>query len=469
MEKVTGQRLFFGPFELHTDSGELFRDGTPVRIQPQPARLLELLARRSGEVVTREEIQRHLWGEDTFVEFEQGLNFSIRKLRLALGDSAGEPRYLETIPRRGYRFLVPVTTGMDEEMPALAAPSRRWWSAALPLLVLVLFALLPGPPSEGEATDPTQGLSPRAYQAFNEGRFLAHRGTPTDRQRALAYLQEAILLAPDFARAYSTYARVRLDFSRPAQDSVPAAENAARKAIALDPRLVEPRLVLVRIALYFGFDWEEARRGLDEALALDPENSDAHRAHAAYLASQGRLGEALAAARRALILNPRSAPTAGDVAWYTFLNRRYKEALDAARRASAIDPEEQWARWFFVEAAFAAGETEVALAQARALLAKAQDRPPLPAPPERLTRLRDFWEWQLQALTARESQQPVPAARLAVLALYLGDRERALRLLEDPSRSYGYYHAFLAVDPRFDPLRGEPRFQKVLQALGLAS
>jgi DNA-binding winged helix-turn-helix (wHTH) protein len=76
-----------------------------VRLQPQPAKLLVLLATRKGEVVTRGEIQRALWGEDTFVDFEHGINFCVKQIRDALGDDAEKPRYIETVPRVGYRFV----------------------------------------------------------------------------------------------------------------------------------------------------------------------------------------------------------------------------------------------------------------------------------------------------------------------------------------------------------------------------
>jgi DNA-binding winged helix-turn-helix (wHTH) protein/TolB-like protein/tetratricopeptide (TPR) repeat protein len=103
------QRLLFDEFEFHPGSGELFRGGAPVSLQPQPAKVLEALAGRTGEVVTREEIRQLVWGE-AFVDFDASLNFCIKQIRRALGDSATIPRYIETIPRRGYRFLRPVRT-----------------------------------------------------------------------------------------------------------------------------------------------------------------------------------------------------------------------------------------------------------------------------------------------------------------------------------------------------------------------
>src|SRR5215475_13416231 len=102
--------LRFGAFELRANPAELRLNGDPVKLAPQPLKVLDLLARRSGEVVTRNEIREHVWAGDTFVDFEQGLNFCIRQIREALGDSADTPRFVETLPRRGYRFLMPVTT-----------------------------------------------------------------------------------------------------------------------------------------------------------------------------------------------------------------------------------------------------------------------------------------------------------------------------------------------------------------------
>jgi TolB-like protein/DNA-binding winged helix-turn-helix (wHTH) protein/Flp pilus assembly protein TadD len=100
----------FGPFEAKTHAQELSRNGTKIKLRGQPFLILEVLLRRAGEVVTREEIRQRLWPADTFVDFEHGLNTSIKKLRQVLCDSATEPRYIETLPRLGYRFIAPVET-----------------------------------------------------------------------------------------------------------------------------------------------------------------------------------------------------------------------------------------------------------------------------------------------------------------------------------------------------------------------
>src|ERR1700748_1942545 len=99
----------FGVFELDASSGELRRNGSVVRLREQPARILLLLLENAGQMVTREQLRQRLWPSDTFVDFDHSLNSAVMKLREALGDSADRPLYIETIPKKGYRFLAPVS------------------------------------------------------------------------------------------------------------------------------------------------------------------------------------------------------------------------------------------------------------------------------------------------------------------------------------------------------------------------
>ena len=98
----------FGVFQLDAQAGQLLKNGRIVRLKPQPFKLLELLVSRAGEVVTREEIRQALWGAETFVDFEQGVNSAIKHVREALNEDAEHPLYLETVPKRGYRFIAPI-------------------------------------------------------------------------------------------------------------------------------------------------------------------------------------------------------------------------------------------------------------------------------------------------------------------------------------------------------------------------
>ena len=113
----------FGLFEFDAASGALTREGVSVRLQPQPARVLAVLVQRAGELVSRDELRTAIWGDATYVDFERGLNFCIAQIRSALGDSAESPRFIETLPRRGYRFIAPATE--IDPAAAPAGPSTR--------------------------------------------------------------------------------------------------------------------------------------------------------------------------------------------------------------------------------------------------------------------------------------------------------------------------------------------------------
>jgi DNA-binding winged helix-turn-helix (wHTH) protein/TolB-like protein len=133
----------FGPFRFEVTSGALSRRGVPVRLQPQPARVLAVLVSRPGEVVSRDELRQQIWPEGTYVDFERGLNFAIAHIRAALGDSADAPRYIETIPKRGYRFIAPIAPPqvVQESTTATMEPRiapNRWRTRMLAAAVAIV-------------------------------------------------------------------------------------------------------------------------------------------------------------------------------------------------------------------------------------------------------------------------------------------------------------------------------------------
>ncbi len=149
-------RVRAGLFEIDIDSGELYKGGRKVTLQEQPFRVLALLLDRPGEVVTRQDIQSRLWPADTYVGFDEGLNTAIRKLRTAFGDSAENPRFIETVPRRGYRFIAPITTVKLHVEPETVVAARidagasaraqkrpfPVWSLVMVLILLLLVPLV---------------------------------------------------------------------------------------------------------------------------------------------------------------------------------------------------------------------------------------------------------------------------------------------------------------------------------------
>ena len=189
--------VHFGIFDADIQTGELWRNGLKVRIQELPFQVLASLLERPGEVITREELQKRLWPADTFVDFEQGLNKAINKLREALGDDANNPRFVETLPRRGYRFIAPVDSrrvgqatdaGHSATSPALpqGVPRRQRWPLALTGLValmavvgLVWFATRRPPPPRPEPRLRRLTANPAGNPATDprispDGKYLAY-------------------------------------------------------------------------------------------------------------------------------------------------------------------------------------------------------------------------------------------------------------------------------------------------------
>ena len=146
-----GRTLRFGIFELDLAAAELRKNGVRIRLQEQPFQVLTLLLERPGEVVSREDLRQRLWPADTFVDFDHSLNTAVNKLREALGDSASSPRYVETLARRGYRFVAPVRAAEAVApepwlAPPVNAAGRQHPELELPLphrgLTRTLFALI---------------------------------------------------------------------------------------------------------------------------------------------------------------------------------------------------------------------------------------------------------------------------------------------------------------------------------------
>src|SRR5215467_5741645 len=201
MQKVQSElkplpRYRFGPIEVDPSAGEIYKGGVKVRVPKKPFQILVALLERPGQVVSRETLREQLWSHDTFVEFEHALNAAINRLRLSLGDDAANPRFIETVPGRGYRLIVPVedTAPRPEivEMPVPSAvPKRsRWvWLAAIgamaaftagiwvghtksrtPALAPIVRFTIPPPP--GTFFEP--GTGRQSFQISPDGRYVAY-------------------------------------------------------------------------------------------------------------------------------------------------------------------------------------------------------------------------------------------------------------------------------------------------------
>jgi DNA-binding winged helix-turn-helix (wHTH) protein len=208
--------LRFGVFELNLDSEELRKSGTLIKLPPQPFQLLVLLVSHAGLVVTREEIKEQLWGEETYVDFEQGMNHCIKQIRTVLSDNADHPLYVETLPRRGYRFVAPV---VSKNVPAPAAKIVKSLSGIQSGSVLArtleearAAAASPeaAPDAEVLATknEPEPARVIPAYATTTVGQ--ADGPAPVERDTSAA--AAAAVLAPEIARLRKSPARSRRIF-----------------------------------------------------------------------------------------------------------------------------------------------------------------------------------------------------------------------------------------------------------------
>ena len=423
----------FGAFELDRDAGQLTRSGRRVHLGPQATRLLTLLTDKAGTVVTREEIRAALWDDGTFVDFETAVNACVSQIRTALGDKPTAPRFVETLPRRGYRFVAPVVRAEPEEIVDVPrVDSRRtggWIAAALAVLVagLVSMVLRASPPQATSPQDFARARSLAAIQKLERGASGLADASPRDLLDRVKHFETAIAQEPDFAEAYAGLAEAKLIIAlyraEAPQIAYSAAKAAAAKALSLKPGLGQAHASYAAAVLFFEWDWDTARAHLAHAEALAPSSPRVHHWYSRYLTARGRHGEALRHARRAQSLVPTSPSALTNVGVTAF----YAADLDQARqwcgRAAALMPE-------FVPAH-----------QCLAAVASEAD--------------------------GQAAATPDAILSSAVTLAKSGENARALDWLQLAANRRADALVFAAVQPAFAPLRSEPRFLSVLERVGL--
>jgi len=338
---------YFDEWSFRRQPLELLRDGAGVRLQEQPLRVLDELLARPGEIVTREHLIARLWPK-RIVEYDAGLNAAVRRLRAALGDEADTPRYIETVPRKGYRFIgqlqpQQVQAAVVEPLPLLARASTTTTRPAVVLAVSMIVILLGvtgiGQWRKSVAAD-TKAISVITEQ-LSRASFFTQRRVPGDLARAKQQYEWALSLDPASARAWAGLASVHwLEFSTGEQSreiSLPKLRAAAQKALDLDPRSAEAHL---RLASYFAVtgDASAAKQHRDTAAAVQPNDPLVLTQLAAKAADEGRWEEAIALQRRALVVEPLSPTIAVNLAYFLFYAGRIEEAKREFEQVIELDP-----------------------------------------------------------------------------------------------------------------------------------
>jgi DNA-binding winged helix-turn-helix (wHTH) protein/TolB-like protein/tetratricopeptide (TPR) repeat protein len=571
---TTPQVVRFGTFELDRSTGELRSQGKRVALQDQPAQVLSLLVSRPGEVVTREDLCRALWSEDTFVEFDTALNVAVNKVRQALRDSATSPRFIETIPRRGYRFLSDVHPVADTPAaPAVSHRPRLRWAIGIALGLLLAavaigvgerfvrpsaspqsVAVLPFKPliagsrdealemglaesvigklgqrqglrvpsisavrryggsapnprqagrelgvdtvldgsllrAEGRlrvsarlldvdtgttrwaqqwnipwtdvfmvedamATEVTRVLAPAlgpgervpnpkpptnaaAYDRYLRGRYLVTQRTRADSQRAAELLEEAVALDPHSAAAQAVLADAYVAvtwFDGSMGPFVERARQAALRSLELDPNEATAHATLGILLALFDWDTASGERELQRALELGPDEPAVLRFNAVFLYYSRRYEDCITQSLKALELDRYFASV------YSWLGACYEHL---GREREAVNA--------YITPLTFGDEHQKEAAALRAAAAKGG--------------LRGYWTCRLDQIGRKPEAKP---EEQAIAALKVGDRDQAIGSLERLSEQRGPWLRIIKIDPQWDPLRADPRFQALLRKARLA-
>ena len=493
----------FGVFEADLRAGELRRNGIKVRLQDLPFRALVLLLTRPGEVITREEFRQALWPPDVFVDFEQGISSAVMRLRDALRDSADNPIFIETIERRGYRWIGPIHPPEPvsdksqeqeslEQQPTLVAPSLRSKSSpwgkvlfALPVLaiLLALWIFRPGF-RDAKASAKSNSASARNHQPANreaedlylKGRFYWNKRTPENLNLALQSFTQAIAHDPNYSDAYvgiaDCYNLLREFSAMSPNEAYFKAFAAAKKAVELDPQSSEAHASLAFVTFFGMWDASDAEKEFRRALELDPRNVKAHHWYATFLHTIGRHQEALAEINLARKLAPDSSSILADQGKVLWDAGHHEQALQLLKQLEVADPEflspHRYLRFAYQETGnypdyilelkkdalltHDSAQSSVAEAAAKGF-ARSGERGMLEA---ELLQQRELYE-----------QGKLSPYWVAQTEAGLGNSRVALRYLTIGIQSHDENVLNLICDQRFALLRGDPAFQQLLAKIGL--
>ena len=465
--------LRFGGFEIHVDARELRRRGYLIPLPPQPFAVLAALAGSGGRIVSREELCALLWPDDVHVDRDRGLNHCLNRIRRALGDDARGPRFVETVPRLGYRFLASVEAVVIDVDSMSSAPrptpatSKR--PRAVPWLALVAALVLALHGGEAERSRGLGGFdrpSPNrtAQAAFEEGRRLLGQG-PLGWRRSLAHFREAARLDASFAPARcglaEAYLRLGEQGTLPADAAFAAARRAAEEALAIQPG-AEALALLAQLYLNYEWDWAAAEDAYRHALRIDPEFLSARLGYARLLSASGRHAEALTLMDETEARNPDCPHTARDAAMVHYRARRWPDAARCFASWARLDPEGLEAPHALALLLHFRGQYDRAVREAHKVLALAR------APKDYLARFESlppraamqfYIRGSIAHLEGLRSAQWVTGDDFARLRALQGESDQALSDLERAADERSPRLLPCLNDPAFDALRTNERFR----------
>lgn len=444
-------------------------EGTVNRVEPKVMEVLVYLAEHAGEVMPRETIIRAIWS-DRFVT-DEVLTNAIFELRKALGDDARNSRFIQTIPKRGYRLVATVSFDAAAEVSHHHPKALDHWKPIASLTVVLLLVLAgltlnrwwnsSDGVSNARHLPRTPNLEARA--AYLEGRRFWNRRTEAGVKQGLAHFERASQLDPKYAAAHAgladAYRMLESLNALTPNEAGPKARAAALRAVQLDDQSAEARASLAFVKFAYDWDWEGAEQEFKTALMLDPNYAPAHLWYSQLLLAAGRTGEALAANSRAATLEPDSLATQQNTGELLLALHQYDDALVAIQRVLEIDPN-------FAPALKASGHIHEKLGRyEEAAVAYERARIILGLPP--VARFyRDFTRWSkeknarflVHKLSVILKQRYVRPSLIARLHASFGEKEQAFVWLERAYRERDNYLLFINADDNWTDVRDDPRF-----------
>jgi tetratricopeptide (TPR) repeat protein len=453
-------------------------------------------------VITRAEFRQALWPSDIFVDFEQGISSAIMRLRDALRDSADNPIFIETIERRGYRWIGPLrrVEAVPEELQENESPEKQATAAkplprhspwrktvfALPVLAM-LFAVWIFRPGQGDGKASAKS-TPRGartlHQAANreaedfylKGRFYWNKRTPESLSQALEAFSQAIVRDPSYSDAYvglaDCYNLLREFSAMPGNEAYFKAFAAAKKAVELDQQSSEAHASLGFVTFWGMWDAADAEKEFRRAIELDPNNVKAHHWYATFLPVLGRYQEALTEIDLARRLDPDSSSILADKGELLWAAGHHEQALQLLKQLEAAEPDSISPHLYLRVAYFETGDYPEYIVELRKDALLTHD-PAQSSVAEAAANgfAKGGEHGLLEAQLAEQRKQYEPGKLspyyVAQTEARLGNRREAIRYLTICIQSHDQVVLNLSDDRGFASLHDDPTFKQLLAKIGL--
>ena len=443
--------LRFDEFELNPGSRKLLRGGSEIPLTPKAFDTLCYLVEHRERVVTKEELRAHLW-PDVNVD-ENALSQNISRVRKALGGEG----YVETVSRIGFRF----TGRVVEAAPVSINRPSSWSLAAVCAATLILLGgatLLIRARATARTPGQTAKVDPAAYESYVRGRTIWARRETASHPEAGMYLQEAVRRDPNFARGWVGLADYYV-LQGPPQ---PEAWNALTRALAIEPNLGEAWASAGFYKMVHEWDWKSADHYLRRSIELAPDYEYGRKWFGEYLALTGKPQEAVRQLEAAVRSHPDSPAAHAGLCSMLYFAGRLSDAVQQCQVALDAFPDFRMAHRTLFEIASDMGDADKTFTQ---WMETGGNSPKDPADPAvtayRRGGLKAVWHYIAQEPAARGTYTRADAL------MRLGETEETLSALEQARDRHDFLIIWVAAEPVFSKLRGNPRFEKILRSLGL--